>query len=385
MSSTSSKKSWLEKFRRVTSSTNYLPEVDGMRFLAIFMVAVWMHTTHFIDEKFFANQLITDAYWRNFIMEGGFGVAIFFMISGFILSLPFAKYHFNKEPGKKPLSLKRYYLRRLVRLEPPYLIALIIFFIGNVWVAHKYGFHELLPHFFASVFYLHNVIYNEFSYVLPIAWTLEIEVQFYLVAPLLCGIYLVPSKYLRWAVLLSVVIASGIYNYRPFMGSLPKFICFFALGMLVTDLYCTKEKFISSPKWCFIIGVICLLAMVWVPTLTSYVGYWLKFFFAAVLFYIVITNKKMQLLFSNKYLAIIGGMCYSIYLLHFAILSSTGRILQSTGITLSNKYLIPVYFILFMALILSVSAIYFILIEKPFMKLRVKKMKKERDQAEVVQ
>src|SRR5687768_7994733 len=102
------------------------------------MVATWMHTTHFIDEKFYSGQLITNAYWRNFIMEGGYGVSIFFMISGFILSLPFAKNHFDKRPDRKPISLKRYYLRRLVRLEPPYLIALIIFFIGNVWVLQKY-------------------------------------------------------------------------------------------------------------------------------------------------------------------------------------------------------------------------------------------------------
>ena len=85
-------------------------------------------------------------------MEGGYGVSIFFMISGFILSLPFAKAHFNKNPGKKNISLKRYYLRRLIRLEPPYIIALIIFFIGNVWVLHKYSFDELLPHFFCLSF-----------------------------------------------------------------------------------------------------------------------------------------------------------------------------------------------------------------------------------------
>ena len=85
-------------------------------------------------------------------MEGGNGVAIFFMISGFILSLPFATLHFDKTTDKKPLNLKRYYLRRLVRLEPPYLIALIIFFIGNVWVLHKFEFGELLPHFFCLRF-----------------------------------------------------------------------------------------------------------------------------------------------------------------------------------------------------------------------------------------
>ena len=370
MSLPPSKKNWLEKFRRITSSTQYLPEVDGLRFLAIFMVAIWMHTTHFIDEKFFSNGLITDPYWSNFIMEGGYGVSIFFMISGFILSLPFAKAHFNKNSGKKNISLKRYYLRRLIRLEPPYIIALIIFFIGNVWVLHKYSFEELLPHFFASAFYLHNTIYDSFSYVLPIAWSLEVEVQFYLLAPLLCCIYLIKSKYLRWAIFIALIIASGIYNYQFIMGTVVKFFCCFGIGMLVTDLYCKKEKFIASSDFCFVIGIISLLVIVFVPTLTSSPGYWIKFLFSAIFFYIVLTNKRWKEIFSNKYLTVIGGMCYSIYLLHFAILSVMGRILQRTNLILSNINYLPLYFILFAICILIISSVYFLLIEKPFMKIR---------------
>ena len=304
-------------------------------------------------------------------MEGGYGVSIFFMISGFILSLPFAKVHFDKNGDKKPISLKRYYLRRLIRLEPPYLIALIIFFIGNVWVVHKYGFEELLPHFFASAFYLHNTIYGSFSYVLPIAWSLEVEVQFYLFAPLLCSVYLIRSKYLRWIIFFVAIVASGIYNYQFIMGTMLKFFCCFGIGMLVTDLYCNKEKFIKSSDWCFLIGIIALVIIVFVPTLTSYAGYWMKFLFSTIFFYIVLTNKRMKRLFSNKYLTITGGMCYSIYLLHFGVLSAIGYILNSMSLPLSNAYYIPLYFVLFTSCILTISAIYFLLVEKPFMKFRV--------------
>lgn len=373
MSSPQPKKSWLEKFRRVTSSTNYLPEIDGLRFLAIFMVVVWMHTTHFIDEKFFDNQLITDAYWRNFVMEGGYGVAIFFIISGFILSLPFAKIHFDKSADKKRISLKRYYLRRLIRLEPPYIIALIIFFIGNVCILHKYSYQDLLPHFFASAFYLHNTIYDSFSYVLPIAWSLEVEVQFYLLAPLLCCIYLIHSKYIRWTIFVITIIGSGIYNYQFIMGNVVKFFCCFGIGMLITDFYCTKEKFISSSKVCTVVGIISLLIIVFVPTLTSYTGYWIKFIFSFILFYTALTNDTIKKIFSNKYLTIIGGMCYSIYLLHFGILSAAGKILQNSNLTLSNQTLVPIYFLVFSTAILIISAIYFLAVEKPFMKMVIRK------------
>src|SRR5215213_7927905 len=168
--------SFFSKFRRITYSTDYLPEVDGLRFLAIFSVVVIMHIPHYIDEKFFLGKAIPNEYWSRFVIGGGYGVSLFFIISGFILSLPFAKWRLNNE---KPVKLKNYFIRRLFRLEPPYIIALIIFFIGQVWVLHKYSFDFLLPHFFASVAYLHTIIYKGFSLVLPIAWSLEVEVQFY--------------------------------------------------------------------------------------------------------------------------------------------------------------------------------------------------------------
>ena len=68
----------LDKLKRTTSSSFYLPQLDGLRFLAIFIVVVQMHITHYIDEKFFANKLFEDGYWKAFIMEGINGVYLFF-------------------------------------------------------------------------------------------------------------------------------------------------------------------------------------------------------------------------------------------------------------------------------------------------------------------
>ena len=96
-------------------------------------------------------------------------------------------------------------------------------------------------------------------------------------------------------------------------------------------------------------------------------------FFSFVLFYTVLTNERMKKIFSNKYLTLIGGMCYSIYLLHFGILSASGKLLQNTGLSLSNYNLIPLYFILFTVAILILSGIYFLLVEKPFMKMVIRK------------
>ena len=47
----------------------------------------------------------------------------------------------------------------------------------------------LLPHFFASLFYAHGLVYGSWSEINAVTWSLEIEVQFYILAPLLCRVF----------------------------------------------------------------------------------------------------------------------------------------------------------------------------------------------------
>ena len=54
--------------------------------------------------------------WDYVLNQGRYGVHLFFILSGFILGLPFV----SGSP-----SLRAFYKRRLTRLEPPYLIALV--------------------------------------------------------------------------------------------------------------------------------------------------------------------------------------------------------------------------------------------------------------------
>jgi len=357
---------FLNKFRRITYSTNYLPEIDGLRFLAIFSVVVIMHITHYIDEKFYDNNLLQNNYWKNFATEGGQGVALFFVISGFILSLPFAKWRLNDE---KKVSLKKYFLRRVTRLEPPYIIALIIFFIAHVWVLHKYSFDQLLPHFFASVTYLHTIIYHSFSPVLPIGWSLEVEVQFYILAPLFFLIFLIPSKITRWILASVIILFNAVFWYDEQKAvHVFRFIYLFFCGILLADMYCSKAVLFKKQSLGFIVGICSLLGFFFIPSLYNLTGYLIKIGCIFILVHTVLTNRFMKKIFSAKLITIIGGMCYSIYLMHFAVVSLIGRLLERSGINVSSKYLVLPFVLLFILFVLIVSGIYFILVEKPFMR-----------------
>src|SRR5579883_2503419 len=117
-----------QRLSRVTSSGRYVPELDGLRFVAIGLV-VWQHVQQHIDAREDAQHRTLD-FVSAFVQNMRIGVELFFVISGFILGLPFAM-HFVR--GDRKVDLKKYFLRRLTRLEPPYVIAMIAFFGLMSW------------------------------------------------------------------------------------------------------------------------------------------------------------------------------------------------------------------------------------------------------------
>jgi len=353
------------RLRRITYSTHYLPQIDGLRFLSLFAVVVIMHITGYLNEKFYSKDFITDEYWQQVVKGGGGGVTFFFMISGFLLSLPFAQWYLK---SAKPVSLRNYFLRRLTRLEPPYVIVLLLLFFVQVVVLGKYSFNELLPHLLASIPYMHELIFGSFSPVLPVAWSLEVEVQFYIAAPLLCMVYRMKNPVLRRGVLLLV---SGVFiAYWHNLETKPhllKFLHFFALGMLLTDLHVNRYRLIDGERAGCLAGLLALGGFIFIPSAKHLLLEYFRIACMVLLFHTVLTNRLMSSLFSLRPLVIIGGMCYSIYLLHFAIISFVGGLLLISPFFTGSPSFIPLAFIL-IAAILLISSLFYLLVEQPFMK-----------------
>lgn len=356
----------MRSFRRITYSTSYLPEIDGLRFLAIFSVVVIMHITNYLDEKFYGDALITNEFWENFVLEGGNGVSLFFVISGFILSLPFAKWRLRNE---KRVILRNYFLRRVTRLEPPYIIALLILFVGYVWVLEMYSFSELIPRLIASIFYLHTIIYNEFPWVLPVAWSLEVEVQFYILAPFFCLVFLIKKAWVRWLISTSIILLSAVvwFDYWH-VTNVFNYLHYFFMGILLSDLYTMKVVLFRKKNWGFIAGLLALTGFIFIPSINNFYGYLVKIACMFFLIHTVLTVDRMKKIFSVDALVIIGGMCYSIYLLHFAIISLTGQLIMRSGLDYGNITFVLLYAFLMIILVVIISGLYFLLIEKPFMK-----------------
>ena len=360
---------FLNKFKRITDSGNYMPEIDGLRFIAVFLIAFMMHIGNLLLPAQLGVSSRGNYIYQLLLWEAGYGVQLFFIISGFILALPFAK---EKLQRQKKVDLKNYYWKRVTRIEPLYIITMILYFAMRVYLLHYNTFMELLPNFFASIFYVHNIVYNSASAINGVAWSLEVEVQFYLLAPLLTQIYWVKNALIRRCILLFFIIFSTIlFSKNQFVNpvTLIDKINFFLCGILLADLYLLRKKE-NNGLLIALLAIVVFGIYLFIPTIEHVNNYLslMKIFAVTLLFYTAITNSHLKRLLSVKIVAIIGGMCYSIYLLHMGIYGILRHKFFYTNffgnITLNIIFL----YCLAVVIVLIISGIFFLLIEKPTMK-----------------
>jgi peptidoglycan/LPS O-acetylase OafA/YrhL len=355
---------------RITSGSGFIPEIDGLRFLAIVPVVI-MHFSERLHRVESENMGASEQQVAHIFDNGHIGVYLFFAISGFILAMPFAA---HKLLGKPAVSLNKYYLRRLTRLEPPYILIMTLLFVALVVVKHE-DIRALFPHFLASMVYLHRLIYGTWTPINPPSWTLEIEVQFYVLAPFLALLYFsIGRKWLRRGIMIAVLIGKIFLDnlttaVDPLYQTLPFVVQFFLIGILMADIFLTDwREGIRQHRifdWITLVSLIVLFSTwTWGKDLS-----W-KFFFLAALFstfYSSFRSITVNRFLRNPWVTAIGGMCYTIYLLHLAFaeffVMTWHRLLPGMSYGLS----MVLGLIVFLPALFIVSCIFFVLIEKPCM------------------
>lgn len=348
---------------RVTSSGGLIPEIDGLRFFCILAVVLF-HANPFERAGALAVESGVDRALQMTISRGGAGVALFFGISGFVLGLPFLDHYRH---GKPAPALGAYLLRRVLRIEPPYFICLLLLFIARAIALRE----DESAHLLASGFYIHNLVYGEPSTINPVAWSLEVEIQFYLVAPFLSRIFAIPGRGLRRA----AIIGLGLIPFSfPALGmsptwmdlTLPGQLPAFMVGFLSLDLY---DEWRAGPRvrsvawdaltlggWFLVVWNIFPAArtqLIAVSCLLSLVA--------------AFRGPLVSLCVRSPPIVGIGGMCYTIYLYHTTLRKPLDVILASIapfGVSWMDGLLrlgIVWVFTVF------ASTILFLLFERPFM------------------
>jgi peptidoglycan/LPS O-acetylase OafA/YrhL len=362
----------LARLCRETSSGRFIPEMDGLRCVAIAMVILF-HLNGYLLAKsssHYSESLLQSGWLAQVASMGFRGVELFFVISGFILGLPFAAHHLKNAPR---VNLRKYYLRRLTRLEPPYFVTVLLLFLLALWVQGKTA-AVLFPHLAASLFYLHSLIYGTPSPAIGVAWSLEIEIQFYVLVPLLTFLFVIRRRWLRRlclvALILGILLAQSLFlpEGGAFSWSILAYLQFFLTGFLLSDVFVVdwKEAPRTNLAWD---GV----AIAGWPTLfvvlrADALAHWLFPFMIFLLYCAAFRGSWSRRIFSNRCIVAIGGMCYSIYLIHYEVISAVGRLTK--GIAEGSAYwlYLLVQLALLGASILVVCGLYFVVLEKPCMR-----------------
>lgn len=360
---------WANAFRRVTTSGGYVPEIDGLRFVAIAAVVglhVWGYWTHQAGRTYPAMTGL-DRLVEKTIALGGYGVHLFFMISGFVLAVPFCKHALNGGPS---VGLTKYFWRRLTRLEPPYIISMLAFFI-TMPLFGKGTWHSLFPHLVASLAYVHNVVYGEGSLINNNAWSLEIEVQFYLLMPILAAMLWLPAfwRRLSLASLTVLLSASSLWLPPEFPQTVLQYGQYFLLGILLCDAWTVSWRYRARTTLADAAGLIALPAF-WAvnnfsPGLVAdLVNPWL----IGLVFFSALRGTWHGKALSYGPIPLIGGMCYSIYLLHARVIALLIHgLLSSLHFTGSFTADYVIVLAVCSVGVLVVSSIFFLAIEKPCM------------------
>lgn len=361
------------KLTRITSGGKLIREIDGLRFMAILPVLIQHFTERFERNTPIQFNVQSSDQLVSFLASRGFlGVYIFFVISGFVLALPFAAHKFQ---GKKEVKIGSYFLRRVTRLEPPYVIWMTVFFL--LFVFHKHvPFLEYLPHYLANITYTHALIYKAWSPFNPPTWTLEIEIQFYLLAPFLSMIFFqIKDKTLRrmvnvGAIILIVLVQQYFHLFRPpYNFTILGHLQYFLIGFILADIYLNDWNEGIKHKAIFdVTGILALGSLIyfwsWDYELFNRIMVLISLF---VFFVSVFKGDRLNKFVVNRWIMAIGGMCYTIYLIHLPF--AEFLILFTKKIQLSSYYTVNllVQLGIFIPVILSLSAVFYLWLERPFM------------------
>jgi peptidoglycan/LPS O-acetylase OafA/YrhL len=158
----------------------YQPELDGGRFYAFLGVFV-CHTLPFEAEFYRKLHLPLPWVWGATVKAGAAGVDLFFALSAFLITSLLLKE--RQETGE--ISLKYFYLRRILRIWPLYFLVIALGIVLSHTVAN-----QNLPWYYIAGYLLfvgnwvHAVFGRPESIAFPL-WTVSIEEQFYLFWPLI--------------------------------------------------------------------------------------------------------------------------------------------------------------------------------------------------------
>jgi peptidoglycan/LPS O-acetylase OafA/YrhL len=351
----------------------YLPGLNGMRAIAALIVVI-AHFTQIFGVLF--------GFSFSLYNEGGLAVTLFFTLSGYLITylLLLEKEKFGT------ISLKAFYLRRILRIWPLYYLIIILgivimyfFYNQNLLNSADGNLTEIILYIiFAGNFVgaVHPVSIHESYSILVILWSLGVEEQFYLFWPLLLKVFKTPIKiflfFLAGFAIIKIVIRLFFVDtiLSPFISQ-TRLDCM-AIGAIGAYLVLDKtlyknyvrpflfNKFVQIFAWVvFAIGF-----TIWLKPFSIFTEDLYSVFFTILLIN-VSKNENTIITLEAKLFNFLGRISYGIYMYHVSVMFILAKFIYKPPDTIFYYFLYLTIVILLTVLVAYLSNQY---IESYFLK-----------------
>lgn len=345
--------------------TKYFGALDGLRCLSILMVI-----------GFHCNLTCT-----NFFRTGQYGVSLFFVISGFLITTLLLR-----EQGMSgTISLKHFYIRRTLRIFPLYYAALLVYTALVVVMEHgpeRGAFWRNWPYYFT---YTSNWFVDKDAaprVIFAFSWSLATEEQFYLLWPSIV-------RYARrWWIPLAIILSAAIVDMCFEAGTARAWLDFGNAGNRILTsvatpicLGCGLAYLLDHPR-SFAVARPVLANMIAAPLalLGLLIAYLLLNEPLMIAFMVLLVGacciRKDHLLawaFSNPVVRYVGTISYGLYLLHM---------LAMNGTKLLRKEHDWLFFAIALAMSIAMASASYWMFEVPFLRLKNRFRRPEQPKAD---
>ena len=374
--------------RRAVGGTN--AGLDGLRFIAIAIVVVG-HLSARLYQIPELRVAFSETAWQIVLLtlSQTVGVLLFFAISGFVTAMQIDGRRRKVGGGVDYVSFMR---RRFWRIAPPYYIVTLASFVvmSIVGVKHssliavdpKANDVGLLA---ASLAYSYGWLLDGLPKFFVGGWSLEIEMQCYLLAPplvLLLSRAFASSRgrLMLWLLLTAYMLltASSIAGLPHVRFTIVRYGIYFLLGCVLYFVWRSLDlhgMVLRHRRAVDIAGIAALSCLILFQAPYDYAwGSAVSYAFTAasiasmvVLFACCLEETTLLGRFcSNRYVSFLGSICYSLYLTHMFVIFARGKIAGAMSAHIGPAAAVAVFYLAGACAIVVCGFVFFRFVERPF-------------------